>query len=85
MKPELEKMMRASNGKIKMAEKALKQQWSIGANSHCLHNDWHSLAKSVGLSSSDIAELQIWVTNNGLKPPIRPKVNVSTYKGQTNE
>lgn len=73
MRPELEKMIRATNAKIARVEKALKNQWSIGPNSHCLHNDWHSLAKSVSLSSSDVEELQKWVINNGLKPPVRPQ------------
>ena len=73
MRPELEKMIRATDAKIARVEKALKNQWSIGQNSHCLHNDWHALAKSVFLSSSDIEELQKWVTKNGLKPPVRPQ------------
>lgn len=57
--------------KIAKAIGKLKMQWSLKEDKHCLHNDWYALAKAVGLGTSEIPALKVWVSANGRKPPIR--------------
>jgi hypothetical protein len=40
---------------------------------HCLHTDWNSLARAVGLGTAEIPYLQVWVAQNKLSPPMRRK------------
>lgn len=63
----------ASLGKIDAVSKKLKSQWSI--NGHCLHQNWDSLARSSGLSSSDIPALKKWVESENLSPPAKKPVS----------
>ena len=62
---------RASENKILKALSKLRMQWSLKESKHCLHNDWFSLAKAVGLGVGDIPALQNWVATKGLRPPTR--------------
>ncbi len=68
-------MQRQSAAEYKLQKYAskLRQQWTQREDKHCLHSDWNSLARSVGLGTSDIPYLQAWVAQNGLKPPARRK------------
>lgn len=63
----------AAEFKIQKYASKLKQQWSQGVGKHCLHTDWNSLARSVGLGTAEIPYLQAWVTQNRLNPPMRRK------------
>lgn len=63
----------AAEHKIQKSASKLRQQWTQTGNKHCLHADWHSLARAVGLGTADIPYLQAWVTQNRLSPPMRRK------------
>ena len=61
----------AGNAKVEGKATRLRMQWSASGN--CLHHDYDSLARSVGLGSADIAQLKAWVASQGLREPRRPK------------
>ena len=61
----------ATDARILNKASRLRAQWTASGN--CLHHDWHTLAQSVGLSSADIDGLQKWVSDQGLRPPRRPR------------
>ena len=63
----------AAEFKIQKYASKLRQQWSQREGKHCLHSDWSSLARSVGLGMAEIPYLQAWVSQNGLMAPMRRK------------
>lgn len=63
----------AAEFKIQRYASKLKQQWSLKEGKHCLHTDWNSLARAVGLGTAEIPYLQVWVAQNKLSPPMRRK------------
>ena len=61
-------------GRLERVEAKLRAQWSLREDRHCLHGDWSALARSVGLSASDIPLLKEWVSKSGLPQPMRKEV-----------
>lgn len=76
----LAQQKRATENRLLNVIGRLKAQWSMKESKHCLHNDWHALARSVGLSSSEIPALQAWVAETGRKPPVRKKETIANMK-----
>ena len=72
---EKSEMQRQSAAEFKIQKYAskLKQQWSMREGKHCLHSDWNALARAVGLGTAEIPYLKVWVSQNNLRPPMRPK------------
>ena len=72
---EKSEMQRQSAAEFKIQKYAskLKQQWSMREGTHCLHSDWNALARAVGLGTAEIPYLKVWVSQNNLRPPMRPK------------
>lgn len=73
---EKSEMQRRSAAEYKLQKFAgkLRQQWSQREDKHCLHTDWNSLARSVGLGTAEIGYLKEWVSQNGLTPPMKRKI-----------
>lgn len=63
----------AADYKLQKFASKLRQQWSQRDGKPCLHSDWNSLARSVGLGTAEIPYLQAWVAQNKLSPPMRRK------------